>query len=164
MSLSQSTAPLLNLPPPPRRSSWILRLLFAFLSLGILASGSAAALVIAISGLQVQTVVAKDNDKNDSRGGDDDRDGGRKRAKAKNVILFIGDGMGVSTIAATRVFSVGVAGEHTAVGHARRSVEAQLGMMLPLERSVGQRQLRRSIRCSERPSRGRRSAASRRAR
>ena len=46
MSLSQSTAPLLNLPPPPRRSSWILRLLFAFLSLGILASGTAAALVI----------------------------------------------------------------------------------------------------------------------
>lgn len=72
---------------------------------------AAAAVVIAISGLQVQTVVAKDNDKNDSRGGDDDRDGGRKRAKAKNVILFIGDGMGVSTIAATRVFSVGVAGE-----------------------------------------------------
>lgn len=31
--------------------------------------------------------------------------------RAKNVILFIGDGMGVSTITATRVYSVGVAGE-----------------------------------------------------
>jgi alkaline phosphatase len=34
-------------------------------------------------------------------------------AVAKNVILFIGDGMGVSTVTATRVFSVGVAGELT---------------------------------------------------
>ena len=31
--------------------------------------------------------------------------------RAKNVILFIGDGMGVSTITATRVYSVGVAGQ-----------------------------------------------------
>lgn len=31
--------------------------------------------------------------------------------RAKNVIFFVGDGMGVSTITATRVFSVGVAGE-----------------------------------------------------
>ncbi|HQZ69765.1 MAG: LCP family protein [Anaerolineae bacterium] len=46
MSLSQPTAPLLNLPVPPRRSSWILRLLFAFLALGILAIGSLAAVVI----------------------------------------------------------------------------------------------------------------------
>ena len=30
--------------------------------------------------------------------------------RAKNVILFIGDGMGVSTVSATRVFSVGVDG------------------------------------------------------
>ena len=30
--------------------------------------------------------------------------------RAKNVILFIGDGMGISTIAATRIFSVGVDG------------------------------------------------------
>jgi len=33
--------------------------------------------------------------------------------RAKNVIFFVGDGMGVSTITATRVFSVGVAGELT---------------------------------------------------
>ncbi|MEW5975456.1 MAG: alkaline phosphatase [Acidobacteriota bacterium] len=31
--------------------------------------------------------------------------------KARNVIFFVGDGMGVSTVSATRVFSVGVAGE-----------------------------------------------------
>ena len=31
--------------------------------------------------------------------------------KAKNVIFFVGDGMGVSTVTATRVFSVGVAGQ-----------------------------------------------------
>lgn len=30
---------------------------------------------------------------------------------ARNVILFVGDGMGVSTVTATRVFSVGVSGE-----------------------------------------------------
>ena len=31
--------------------------------------------------------------------------------KAKNVIFFVGDGMGVSTVTATRIFSVGVDGE-----------------------------------------------------
>lgn len=31
--------------------------------------------------------------------------------RAKNVILFIGDGMGVSTVSATRVYSVGVEGQ-----------------------------------------------------
>jgi alkaline phosphatase len=39
---------------------------------------------------------------------DDRRVGGRK---AKNVIFFIGDGMGVSTVTAARVFSVGVDGK-----------------------------------------------------
>ena len=34
-----------------------------------------------------------------------------KAAKAKNVIFFVGDGMGVSTVTATRVFSVGLAGK-----------------------------------------------------
>jgi Alkaline phosphatase len=38
-----------------------------------------------------------------------DSNGGPRRAK--NVILFIGDGMGVSTVTATRVYSVGVAGQ-----------------------------------------------------
>ena len=33
------------------------------------------------------------------------------RRRAKNVILFIGDGMGISTVGATRTFSVGVAGQ-----------------------------------------------------
>ena len=42
-------------------------------------------------------------------GRDDDNRGARRRAK--NVILFIGDGMGVSTVTATRVYSVGVAGQ-----------------------------------------------------
>ncbi|HEY8145482.1 MAG TPA: alkaline phosphatase [Kofleriaceae bacterium] len=34
-----------------------------------------------------------------------------RHGRAKNVILFVGDGMGVSTISATRVFSVGVDGD-----------------------------------------------------
>ena len=34
-----------------------------------------------------------------------------KAAKAKNVIFFVGDGMGVSTVTATRVFSVGLDGK-----------------------------------------------------
>jgi alkaline phosphatase len=33
------------------------------------------------------------------------------RQRARNVIFFVGDGMGVSTVTATRVFSVGVAGQ-----------------------------------------------------
>ena len=45
--------------------------------------------------------------------GRDERDSDRSKGgrKAKNVILFIGDGMGVSTVTATRVYSVGVAGQ-----------------------------------------------------
>ena len=45
--------------------------------------------------------------------GQDHRDtnGGSGSRRAKNVILFIGDGMGVSTVTATRVYSVGVAGQ-----------------------------------------------------
>ncbi len=42
---------------------------------------------------------------------DDDDDRGARGRRARNVILFIGDGMGVSTIAATRVMSVGVDGD-----------------------------------------------------
>ncbi len=41
----------------------------------------------------------------------DARRSARRPGRARNVILFIGDGMGISTIAATRVFSVGVDGE-----------------------------------------------------
>jgi alkaline phosphatase len=36
---------------------------------------------------------------------------GAPSAKARNVIFFVGDGMGVSTVTATRIFSVGVAGQ-----------------------------------------------------
>lgn len=42
-------------------------------------------------------------------GQDDDRSGARR--KARNVIFFIGDGMGVSTVTATRIYSVGVDGQ-----------------------------------------------------
>ena len=34
-----------------------------------------------------------------------------QRPKARNVIFFVGDGMGVSTVTATRIYSVGVDGE-----------------------------------------------------
>lgn len=45
-------------------------------------------------------------------GGDGRNDGGRETGrKARNVIFFVGDGMGVSTVTATRVYSVGVAGQ-----------------------------------------------------
>jgi alkaline phosphatase len=47
--------------------------------------------------------------------GFDDQDGhgdtNWRGRRAKNVILFIGDGMGVSTVTATRIYSVGVAGQ-----------------------------------------------------
>jgi alkaline phosphatase len=43
--------------------------------------------------------------------GERDDDRSQHGRRAKNVIFFVGDGMGVSTITATRVFSVGVAGQ-----------------------------------------------------
>lgn len=51
-----------------------------------------------------------------ARGGFDDRDDrdedrSQHGRLAKNVIFFVGDGMGVSTVTATRVYSVGVAGQ-----------------------------------------------------
>jgi alkaline phosphatase len=48
-----------------------------------------------------------------ARGGFDDQDDNRRFGgrRAKNVIFFIGDGMGVSTVTAARVFSVGVDGK-----------------------------------------------------
>ena len=48
-----------------------------------------------------------------ARGGFDDQDDDRRFGgrKAKNVIFFIGDGMGVSTVTAARIFSVGVDGQ-----------------------------------------------------
>jgi alkaline phosphatase len=48
------------------------------------------------------TMVARDQD------GSED---GRGHRRARNVILFIGDGMGVSTVSAARVYSVGVDGQ-----------------------------------------------------
>ena len=48
-----------------------------------------------------------------ARGGLGDRNDDQKHRgrKARNVIFFIGDGMGVSTVTATRVFSVGLDGQ-----------------------------------------------------
>lgn len=60
-----------------------------------------AAVALALAGV---TVTAGD----DERAGDK-REGYRGR-RAKNVIFFVGDGMGISTITATRVYSVGVSG------------------------------------------------------
>lgn len=36
---------------------------------------------------------------------------GRSKRRARNVIFFVGDGMGVSTVTATRIFAVGVGGQ-----------------------------------------------------
>jgi alkaline phosphatase len=48
-----------------------------------------------------------------ARGGFDDQEDGQRSGgrRARNVIFFIGDGMGVSTVTAARVFSVGVDGQ-----------------------------------------------------
>jgi alkaline phosphatase len=42
---------------------------------------------------------------------DDEGNGAGSRRRARNVIFFVGDGMGVSTVTAARIFSVGVAGQ-----------------------------------------------------
>lgn len=49
-------------------------------------------------------------DTRDILGGRAEADARGKR-RARNVIFFVGDGMGVSTVTATRIFSVGVAGQ-----------------------------------------------------
>ena len=48
-----------------------------------------------------------------ARGGFEDQDDNRQFGgrRARNVIFFIGDGMGVSTVTAARIFSVGVDGQ-----------------------------------------------------
>src|SRR5688572_33480965 len=48
-----------------------------------------------------------------ARGGFDDQSIGSRveGRQAKNIIFFIGDGMGVSTVTAGRIFSVGVGGQ-----------------------------------------------------
>ena len=58
--------------------------------------------------LAAAAATASMNADQSERSSEQDRGGSRR---AKNVILFIGDGMGVSTVTATRVYSVGVAGE-----------------------------------------------------
>jgi alkaline phosphatase len=58
-------------------------------------------------GLAVATMTANGQAGFDAAAGEN-RQGGRK---ARNVIFFVGDGMGVSTITATRVYSVGVGGQ-----------------------------------------------------
>lgn len=59
--------------------------------------------VVLVGTLGAQTTVRTSSQRDD--------EGGRHRAK--NVIMFIGDGMGVSTVTAARVYSVGVAGQLT---------------------------------------------------
>ncbi len=75
-----------------------------------------------------------------ARGRDDSRGELRYHGRrAKNVIFFVGDGMGVSTVTAGRVFSVGVDGQlvldqfpHTALlsswGHCLTSMATAMGM------------------------------------
>jgi alkaline phosphatase len=63
--------------------------------------------VIGVAGLGVAGVALKAGGQFDYQDDFDRPSAGR----AKNVILFIGDGMGVSTVTATRVYSVGVAGQ-----------------------------------------------------
>lgn len=58
-----------------------------------------------IGGVLAAATITADDDKRR----DDDRNQGRR--KARNVIFFVGDGMGVSTVTAARVFSVGVGGQ-----------------------------------------------------
>jgi alkaline phosphatase len=60
---------------------------------------------VTVIGLTTAGVVARGS--SDGQNDHERSSGGR----AKNVILFIGDGMGVSTVTATRVYSVGVGGQ-----------------------------------------------------
>ena len=64
--------------------------------------GFSAAVAMGVAGAAV--IARGPSDRQD----DQERSSGRR---AKNVILFIGDGMGVSTVTATRVYSVGVSGQ-----------------------------------------------------
>lgn len=68
----------------------------------LLTLAAAATVLLALAGAALQAGPGED------QGHDDRRPAGRR---ARNVIFFVGDGMGVSTVTATRVFSVGVAGE-----------------------------------------------------
>ena len=61
------------------------------------------AVAIGLSALATGVITGRDQDW-------DDRNG-QGRRRARNVIFFIGDGMGVSTVSAARVFSVGVDGQ-----------------------------------------------------
>ena len=70
-------------------------------------AGRWAAAVAAVAVVGAATIMANGQDHRQEEGADAGR-GGRK---ARNVIFFVGDGMGVSTVTATRVFSVGVAGQ-----------------------------------------------------
>jgi alkaline phosphatase len=67
----------------------------------------------ALLGLAGATIVGLTSAAVVARGPSDRQDDYERSSgvRAKNVILFIGDGMGVSTVTATRVYSVGVAGQ-----------------------------------------------------
>lgn len=65
-----------------------------------------AASVMCVMPLLATDLAFADRDDHD----DDDRHNAYGR-KARNVIFFVGDGMGVSTVTATRIFSVGVDGQ-----------------------------------------------------
>lgn len=62
---------------------------------------TAGALILAVVSAPVATLADEQGSPNDLR---------YEGRRAKNVIFFVGDGMGVSTITATRVYSVGVSG------------------------------------------------------
>ncbi|HTE51773.1 MAG TPA: alkaline phosphatase [Kofleriaceae bacterium] len=90
----------------------------------LLSIGAAAAAAITLGGCATDAAQDPDPDQTETdqtetdrtqveptgdalrRGGHGDHGG-----RARNVILFVGDGMGISTISATRVFSVGVEGD-----------------------------------------------------
>jgi alkaline phosphatase len=66
--------------------------------------------VVTVVGLGVLALAGAGLNAGNDDGGRDDQ--GRSRGRrAKNVIFFVGDGMGVSTVTAARVFTAGVAGE-----------------------------------------------------
>ena len=77
---------------------------------------------------------------------------GQNNGRARNVIFFVGDGMGVSTVTATRVYSVGVGGQlvldqfpHTALSRTSEFVLVLPAIYVALALRAGARLLVHSV-------------------
>jgi alkaline phosphatase len=74
------------------------------------AAAAAAAIVVVSTGAVARGGFDQQAPGQGAAAGEGNQESGSRR-RAKNVIFFVGDGMGVSTVTATRVFSVGLDGQ-----------------------------------------------------